>query len=330
MSQITPQLHPLWNAYPQLQADLASVLMRIQANLDVDDVQIEQALLTTFQNGGKLLRPAFAILMADFNPVANRDALLNLAASIEMLHGATLIHDDIIDDAPTRRHHPSVQAQLGKDIAVYAGDFLFAATFRMIADNVTDVATMRQATRYLDHILYGELCQRANHYRLDMTMAEYLNQIAGKTAALFELAIILGTSTTNADEVFISTAQSFGRNVGIAFQLLDDILDYTADADKLGKPVLHDVREGVYSAPLILALAHNPEIATLVSKGAELTDLELLALKTMVINSGAVDAAKDLAVTYTEQAWDDLDALPDAHTKNILMAISTELLARQN
>lgn len=329
MTQSLTQLHPIWQDFPAIQKELQAVLNRIEANMDANDPEVEAALFDMFNAGGKLLRPAFTLLIGRFYP-AEREPLLNLAATVEMLHTASLVHDDIIDDSPTRRHAESIQSRFGKDVAAYAGDYLFAVTFRTLADNTNNIETVRMATRYLERILSGELTQRTNHYRTDMTIADYEDQISGKTAALFVLAAKLGIAASDVPDDFAELASDFAYNVGMAFQILDDILDYQSDSTTLGKPTLNDVREGVYSAPLIIAMQNNERIQTLLAKQTEITTAEAEELAQLVRDSGALDEAGDMAMRYTEAALNYLDDMPEHESKDILFSISRSLLSRND
>jgi heptaprenyl diphosphate synthase len=319
----------MWDEFPTIKSDLQAVLARIEANVDAADENVADAITTMFTSGGKLLRPAFTLLIGGFH-TNNHEALLNLAATVEMLHTASLVHDDIIDDSPTRRHVETLQSRFGKDVAVYAGDYLFAITFRVLADYSPDLVTMQMATSYLQRILSGELEQRTNHYKTTMSMSDYESQIGGKTAALFVLAAKLGVSASQSDTNFEDKVERFAYNVGMAFQILDDILDYESSDDQLGKPALIDVREGVYTAPLILAMQDNPEIIALLEKQAAISDTEIHHLADLVRTSGALDKAIDLATSYTDGALDALDELPEHENKNILLAISQKLLVRKD
>jgi heptaprenyl diphosphate synthase len=319
----------MWDEFPTIKKDLQAILARIEANIDTADADVQAAVTDMFSNGGKLLRPAFTLLIGRFHNF-NRERLLNLAATVEMLHTASLVHDDIIDDSPTRRHAETLQAKFGKDVAVYAGDYLFAITFRVLADYSPNLETMQMATNYLQRILNGELEQRTNHYKQTMTMSDYESQIGGKTASLFVLAAKLGVAASDGDSEFAERVSRFAYNVGMAFQILDDILDYQSTTDQLGKPALNDVREGVYTAPLIIAMQDNPTIHELLAKRENISGDEISSLAQLVRESGAVDKAIDLATEYTDGALDALDELPDHESKNILLAISQKLLVRQD
>ncbi|NKY90993.1 polyprenyl synthetase family protein [Weissella thailandensis] len=329
MKQSLTQIHKMWERFPSVQKELQDVLFIIQDSLKANDKEVEKALLDMFRAGGKMLRPAFVIIIGQFYP-GNASKLKHIAASIEMLHTATLVHDDIIDDSPERRHAPSIQSKFGKDIAAYAGDYLFAATFKTLAFHTDDMTVVRQSTKLLEDILTGELTQRTNHYDRHMTLADYKEQIAGKTAALFVLSAKLGATNGDAPEEFVNLVTDFAYNVGMAFQILDDILDYQSTTTDLGKPTLQDVREGVYSAPLIIAMQNKPEIQKLLAKKESITNEEAIQLRDMVIASGAVDEATDLASEYTEKALDYLSQLPEGESKDTLVAISEALLERAN
>lgn len=322
------QLNPLWDKFPSMQRDLKTVKAIMVDNLTTQDTDIQAALTSMMTDGGKLLRPALTILIGRFFPHHHND-LLGLAATVELLHTATLIHDDIIDDAPTRRHQITTQAQFGKDVAVYAGDYLFATTFKLLAYHSHTVESGRRGAEYLEKILNGELSQRMNHFNTDITVADYTDQIAGKTAALFEFASYLGTTTVDhPDSEFSAAAQHFAYNLGMAFQILDDILDYTDDPATLGKPTLEDIHNGVYSLPLILAMQEDPVIKSLLKEPA-LTDEQVAHIATRVHQSQAMDDAMEMASQYTDQAEDYLDRLPDGEAKDILYALSDQLLSRQ-
>ncbi|SCC01225.1 polyprenyl synthetase family protein [Weissella bombi] len=329
MKQTLTQIHPMWENFPSVKKELQDVLLIIQDSLQANDKEVEKALLDMFRAGGKMLRPAFALIIGEFYPHDNSD-LKHIAAAVEMLHTATLVHDDIIDDSPERRHAPSIQSRFGKDVAAYAGDYLFAATFKTLAYHTNDMTLVRQATSLLEAILTGELTQRTNHYDRHMTLASYKEQIAGKTAALFVLSAQLGAANGKAPESFMNLVSDFAYNVGMAFQILDDILDYQSTDRDLGKPTLQDVREGVYSAPLIIAMQNNNDIQALLKKREQITNEESLALRDMVVASGAVDDAIALASEYTNNALEQLDKLPEGEAKDTLVAISEALLERAN
>lgn len=213
------QLHPLWIKYPSLKKDLGAVVELIEQNINLDESDVKKAIIKMIENGGKMLRPAYTLLMSSFYEI-DHQRILGLAAAIETLHAASLIHDDIIDDAPTRRHLPSIQQQFGKDVAVYAGDYLFVVVFRLLSKNHLDLDAIQRDIQYLNNLLAGELNQKDARYDFDMTIERYLKQIDGKTAELFALATTIGANKENAPAEFLANAEQIGRNIGMAFKFL--------------------------------------------------------------------------------------------------------------
>lgn len=323
------QLHPLWNRYPSLKKDLGAVINLIEEYITLDESDVKDAIIQMIKSGGKMLRPAYTLLMSSFYDI-DHDRILGLAAAIETLHAASLIHDDIIDDADTRRHHESIQHQFGKDVAVYAGDYLFVVVFRLLSKNHANLGAIQRDTNYLDHLLAGELNQRDARYDYAMTMEQYLKQIDGKTAELFALATTIGANTNNAPAEFLNLADGIGRNIGMAFQILDDLLDYQQSSTDIGKPTLEDVRRGVYSAPLIYTMNAQPDLVLpILKKQTQITDADADELDSLVKKYG-VAPANALAKQFTQAAIDEIEKLPANPAKKILLQLTTTLLKRKN
>lgn len=182
---------------------------------------------------------------------------MKIAASLEILHMATLIHDDVIDDSPLRRGQKTVQTQFGKDIAVYTGDLLFTIFFELILEATNDFEYMAINSKAMKKILLGELDQMHLYHNQNQTIRDYLRAISGKTAELFKLSAREGAHFGGANQEIVRLSGKIGYYIGMAFQILDDILDYTADEKELNKPVLEDLDKGVYSLPLLLAMKKN-------------------------------------------------------------------------
>ena len=256
--------------------------------------------------------PAYQLLFAQFGPEQDEKKATSLAASIEMLHTATLIHDDIVDESELRRGLPTIRSTFGNDTAVYAGDYLFICCFKLLSDYSTSLKSLQLNSRSMEKILDGELGQMDDRYKLDQTVEEYLENISGKTAELFALSCSVGAFESGNSERFAKKAGMIGHNIGIAFQIMDDLLDYQADAATLGKPVLEDVRQGVYSLPLIYALNQdNSQLRPYLEKQKQMTVEDTLQVQRLVQELGGVDYAQQLATEYTEQALKDIRKLPD-------------------
>lgn len=314
-------------------SELKQVRQLINTRLQCRNPELAHALQQMASHGGKFLRPTLLLLVAkaatpnEWDP-ATRSRLIQLGASIEILHMATLIHDDIIDDSPKRRGQISVQAQFGKDTAVYAGDLLFTQFFDLLIANLANDEYLQINARAMKKILDGELGQMALRYHQQQQVTQYLRNVNGKTAALFQLAASEGAHFAGANHQTTAYAARFGQNLGIAFQIIDDLLDYT-DQSKLNKPVMQDLDTGVYSLPLLLALQHPTavkELQPLLER--PLTPASEQQIKAIVINSGALDEARQLAQRFTQKADEWLKKLPNSPAQLLLGQLMQQLMQR--
>lgn len=320
-----------WNNYPTIQSKLQIVCSQIEAQLTVRNKEIQHTLIDFAQTGGKYLRPAFFLLFAEMGDPKkkNTQQLIQIAASLEILHMATLIHDDIIDDSPLRRGKISVQSRYGKDIAVYTGDLLFTQFFELLAKAMNGSEFLAINAQAMKRLLLGELDQMHTRYKKNETIEDYLQSVNGKTAELFWLACIEGAHFGGADSKTEKLAGEIGRNIGIAFQVYDDILDYTADADEFNKPVLEDLAQGVYTLPLLLAKEEAPEaFQPYLEKGQRISVEEARQVAALVIQYNGVTKAKQFAEDYTQRALTAIEQLPDRKGKKNIQRLATELLSR--
>lgn len=327
------KLHPMWQDYPELADQLTATLHLMEDVVKLKNKKVEAAILEMIHAGGKLLRPAYQLLFAQFGPDQDEKKATSLAASIEMLHTATLIHDDIIDESTLRRGLPTISATYGNDTAVYAGDYLFICCFKLLSDYATSLNSLQLNSRSMEKILNGELGQMDDRYKLDQTVENYLENISGKTAELFTLSCFVGAFESGNSERFAKKAGMIGHNIGIAFQIMDDLLDYQANAETLGKPVLEDVRQGVYSLPLIYALSQDQEqLRPYLEKKEQMTEKDTSAVQQLVQELGGVAYAQQLAADYTEKALKDIRKLPDNFygTKEKLERLTSQILTRKS
>lgn len=293
-----------------------------------------QALEDTFAVPGKMLRPACVMLFGAFGPDATQkhDDLQKIATSIETLHNATLIHDDIIDESSMRHGRPSIQTKYGKHIAVYAGDYLFALSLTLLSENAQSLHSVIADGKTMQNILVGETEQYNNAYNINISEKEYLNQIKGKTGVLFGLACFIGAYESGIKVTKALKAKQFGEYLGQAFQLRDDILDYTTTSSTFKKPVLLDVKDGIYSGPLIFALQNdnNNHLHELVKMGKDLTQDQLHEIENLVNHLGGVERAQKLADQYTEKALASLKKhWPDNENRALIEQLTGRLLKRQ-
>lgn len=275
----------------QVKADIQRIASHSLSGTQVGAV-LEDALGTS----GKLIRPRLLLLCGTFGPLfeVKRDRLCMLAAMVELTHLASLIHDDIVDDAPYRRGDRSVQSRYGKDAAVYAGDFLISRiTYHLANEKLFEPSAIISKT--IELMCEGEIGQALCRYREDVTTDDYLWNISGKTTALFKTACRIGAMETGCSKETIRLLADFGECLGTMFQLRDDLLDFTSDKEEIGKETHKDFRDGIYTMPVLLALktAEGKEsILPLVRKNARqsLTEAEIAQMEAAVIRCGGVEA----------------------------------------
>lgn len=323
-----------WDSFPQVQKDMIEINQIILKHINSVPGLLGEALEDTFAVPGKMLRPACVMLFGAFGPGATQkhDELQKIATSIETLHNATLIHDDIIDESSMRHGCPSIQTKYGKHIAVYAGDYLFALSLTLLSENAQSLHSVIADGKTMQNILVGETEQYNNAYNINISEKEYLNQIKGKTGVLFGLACFIGAYESGIKVTKALKAKQFGEYLGQAFQLRDDILDYTTTSSTFKKPVLLDVKDGIYSGPLIFALQNddNNHLHELVKMGKDLTQDQLHEIENLVNHLGGVERAQKLADQYTEKALASLKKhWPDNENRALIEQLTGRLLKRQ-
>lgn len=324
-------MNDFWKEFPIINQQLNETCELIKHQVKIRNKDIEAALIELTYSGGKLLRPAFFFLFAQIGDEQQQDhtQLVKIAASIEILHMATLVHDDIIDDSPLRRGAATIQSRYGKDVAVYTGDLLFTEFFELLADTMNGSSFLHTNASAMKRLLLGELDQMHTRYKKDMSVSDYLRSVNGKTAELFSLSCLEGAHFGHASTEVERLAKRIGRHIGIAFQVYDDILDYTADVKTLKKPVLEDLAQGVYTLPLIFAMEKAPEhLAFYLDKGAAITAEEAHETAQLVHEFGGVVNAKAFAKRVTEKALSDIEKLPDCLGKEQLTYLTQLLLHR--
>ncbi|MBC6315984.1 polyprenyl synthetase family protein [Listeria grandensis] len=323
------QLHPMWDAYPNLQTDLKDVLTTIEKSIQIRDKQVEQNVKALIHAGGKLLRPAYALLAAQVGPDYDRDRAIAVAGALEVLHMATLIHDDVVDDAPTRRGIPTIHSKYGRNYAVYTGDYLFCICFKILSSHANSIENIEFNSKNIEKILMGELDQMRMRYDINVTVRQYLSRISGKTAQLFALSTFSGVSQSKANRSQARNAWNIGHYLGMAFQIIDDVLDYTSSNGGLGKPVLNDVKQGVYTLPLIYAMQkRHSEFRPLLEKELDMSDADLENLLDLITKYKGVEQAFTLADKYTKKALREIKKLPAGAYRDQMYELTSSILKR--
>lgn len=282
--------------------------------------------------GGKRLRPALLLLCNAYTGQRSSGAI-RLAAVVELLHSATLIHDDVIDSADTRRGRPSANSRWGNHRSVLAGDWLYMQSFQMALEerNFRILDILIDLTQKM---VEGELLQLAKIGRLDVTEEDALRLATYKTACLFSGCARLGAVLGGWEGAEEEALADYGRYAGLAFQLVDDLLDFTASAEQLGKPVLSDLKEGKVTLPLIYAMDNgHREARGLVARVLEEKEFHSVRpekIVSLVHESGALERARNLAYDYANRAKACLNGNGDSEYARALRTLPDFILEREN
>ena len=314
-----------------LQTELDLIEARLRQSADVDYPLVGDFLGAIVSSGGKRLRPILLLLAAQsFNYDVPK--LVPAAAGIELLHTASLVHDDTIDHALFRRGQPTLNSAFSSEAVILLGDYLFAQS-AILATETMNPRVVRVFATTLGEITDGVLREIFNGHRIDQTRQDYEMRIYGKTASLFAGAAEMGAIIGGVSEDGIQRIRKFGSDFGMAFQIVDDVLDFRSTADKTGKPVGADLRQGTITLPTMYFLedADGSSTATLVRRiadGESLPDEEVDEITAIISSSPAIDQAMDVAGAYVESARQQLDIIQDDLTRRQLLALTDLALSR--
>lgn len=295
----------------------------------------EVALVSTVSDyiiaaGGKRLRPALLLLCTGALGFTGSQRF-TLAAVVEFIHTATLLHDDVVDESDMRRGNATANARFGNPASVLVGDFLYSRAFQMMveANNMRIMEVLAEATNV---IAEGEVLQLMNMHNPHLDQAGYLQVIRSKTAKLFEASARVGAILSGANSDIENACARYGQALGTAFQVIDDVLDYAGDASALGKNLGDDLREGKTTLPLIVAMQRGTdEERRFIQHAIEQGDLQALGrIGSIIQTTGALDAARDAAQSEARLAIAAAQQLPDgAHTR-CMIALASQLLERDH
>ncbi|QDL56842.1 polyprenyl synthetase family protein [Rhodoferax aquaticus] len=280
--------------------------------------------------GGKRLRPVLLLLCSGALGFQGSQKF-NMAAVVEFIHTATLLHDDVVDDSEMRRGSATANARFGNPASVLVGDFLYSRAFQMMVE-AQDMRIMETLANATNVIAEGEVLQLMNMHNADLSEASYLHVIRSKTAKLFEASARVGALLAQADPQHIDACATYGQALGTAFQVIDDVLDYTGDLKTMGKNVGDDLREGKTTLPLIAAMrlgspSERQEIQQAITN-ADVSAIERIA--SIVQSTGALEVAKLAAQTEAQRAVNSAKLLPKGPHVDSLIALATQLLNRDH
>ncbi len=294
------------------------VNQKIESFLLTNDSFMNEVMEWQLRSRGKQLRPKLLLLAAAFGKW--KDSIAEVAAALEILHMASLVHDDIVDDAQQRRGNDSVQFRFGRNVAVYAGDYMVFC----VLSKLSYLPSKQQCDMYrsLSNLCKGELMQYENLHNLQLTEDQYFQQIQGKTATLFQVACSAGAIEGGCKEPVVEALAEFGRHFGIMFQLQDDLLDCIGA--QMGKPTKTDVGLGVYTLPIIYALNNSSQGMRLKELLEEYRNTRrddiYVEIQDVIVEAGGVQYAVECMRALREGAIKAIDVLPNNKKKENLMA----------
>jgi len=323
----TAQQNPITRT---IAADMAAVNTVIRQRLHSDVALVNQIAEYIISAGGKRIRPVLVLLLANAHGYRGA-AHHELAAVVEFIHTATLLHDDVVDESSMRRGRKTANALFGNAASVLVGDFLYSRSFEMMT-SLDNMRVMEIVSRATTVIAEGEVLQLLNMHDPDVTRESYLTVIRSKTAKLFEAAAQLGALVAGASDAQIEAAGEFGRSLGTAFQLIDDVLDYAGDAAEIGKNVGDDLREGKPTLPLIYVMengtAEQRELIRGCIENGDETHFD--AVLSAVTNSGALDYTRGEAEAAARRAADAITDLPESEYKDSLLQLCSFAVDRNH
>lgn len=305
---------------------------RMQKQTEGHHPKLVEALKYLLSSGGKRIRPTITLLIGGMYQT-KPEKLITLGAAVEMLHTATLVHDDLIDGSLLRRGIATLNSKWSSSATVLTGDFFFAGAAELAAETES-VDVMKLFSRTLATIVSGEVTQMFSK-SLNSTREDYFNRIYSKTASLFEAAAgasAMMSDVRNDNMEIVKKVSGFGKNVGLAFQIVDDVLDFTGEQTKMGKPVANDLRQGLITLPTLHYFEDHPQDPNVLNylnhRKVSPEDLELLIEE--ICNSGAVDKSMRDSKKYIKKAQDFLLGHPASPERQALMDLTNHIINRHS
>ncbi|TDL76990.1 heptaprenyl diphosphate synthase component II [Rhodococcus qingshengii] len=306
--------------YSFLNSDINTIERKLEETIQADSLLLKRASLHTLQAGGKRIRPVFVLLAGKFGQY-DINIMKNVAVALELIHMASLVHDDVIDDADLRRGQPTVKAKWDNKTAMYTGDFIFALSLELMSEINKPLAHKILANTIVE-VTIGEIQQIKDKYRFNQNLRDYLRRIKRKTALLISASCQLGAIAADVEESTHKKLYLFGYYVGMAFQITDDILDFTSSEEELGKPAGSDLLQGNITAPALYAMENENIRKEIVKVHEDMEHAQIQKIITLIKESGAIEKSIALSDLYLDKALAVLEELPANRAKKTLRDIA--------
>ena len=311
----------LLSLYADFRKDLDYIEKELERSVDSDSPIVRQASLHLLRAGGKRIRPIFVILASKFGNYS-LESVSKVAVSLELVHMASLVHDDVIDDSDMRRGLLTVKARWDNRIAMYTGDYIFSRALTSIGE-IEIPAVHRLLSKTMLEIVKGEIMQIEQQRKYDQTMRDYLRRIKRKTALLLSSSCELGALVSGAAPNIVRKMSRFGYYTGMSFQIIDDILDITSTDEELGKPAGSDLLNGNLTLP-VLYIKDDIEFRPYMESSFDktLTETKRNEMLSYIRSSGAIEKAQAVSNLYLKKALNEINGLPDSEAKKALFQIT--------
>jgi heptaprenyl diphosphate synthase len=317
----------LADIYQPVVSDLKKVEVELTKIAEVEIPLLAQLLEYSVKNGGKRVRPAFTLLSGKFYNY-NLEKLIPMAAGVELLHGATLVHDDIVDDSTLRRNKPTICRKWGENAALLLGDYLFAKAGSLVA-GTGNLRVIKLFAHTLMTISGGELAQINIVFDEKRALEHYYKWISAKTACLFSTSTESGAILSDAPEEVIQALKNYGYYFGMAFQVIDDVLDFTGTQSELGKPIGSDLIEGAVTLPLVI-FAGSEAGRRLLSNVIENKKIDMVpAIIEKIKKSSVIERCVIFAQDFSVKACKAIENLPDNNARQSLIELATFVVKRR-
>ncbi|MBM6619866.1 heptaprenyl diphosphate synthase component II [Bacillus suaedaesalsae] len=306
--------------YSFLNSDLEKIENELQLTIKSEHSLLQEASLHTLQAGGKRLRPVFVLLAGKFGQY-ELSTIKNVAVALELIHMASLVHDDVIDDADVRRGQPTIKAKWDNKIAMYTGDYIFARSLELMT-NIENPEAHKILAHTIVEVSLGEIEQIRDKYNFDQNFKTYFRRIKRKTALLIAASCQLGAIASDVPKHLHEKLYLFGYYVGMAFQITDDILDFVATEEQLGKPAGSDLIQGNITLPVLLAMRDSElkELITSVNEGMD--PKEIVQIIEAIKASGSIELSIEYSDWYLKKALSVIKEFPSGKAKLALTNIA--------
>ncbi|WP_026689482.1 heptaprenyl diphosphate synthase component II [Alteribacter aurantiacus] len=320
----------LTEIYWHLRNDISVIEKELEQNIGAKHPILKEASTNLLKAGGKRIRPVFVLLAGQFGDYELNE-IKNVAVPLELIHMASLVHDDVIDNAELRRGKKTIKSKWDNRVAMYTGDFMFARAVELAANSknneVHDIISDAMV-----EMCIGEVEQIRDQYNWNQGLRTYLRRIKRKTALLIAVSCELGAVAANTDPETRRKLKMFGHYVGMAFQVTDDILDFVGTEKELGKPAGSDLKQGNVTLPALYAMEKEPSLKTRIIATVKENDLgatEIESIISAIKKTGAIAYSKQFSDRYLEKARHSLADLPDIHAKTALLQIADYIGSRK-